>query len=145
MTLPMYELSSEAQRFNWLLARFVSETAGVRETIAVSADGLLIAMSQNVARADADRLAAITSALTSLADGAGRMFDLGVPSKVIIDLDRGFLLVSAIGPGSVLGVIAKKDANLGNLAYDIAMFANRARSVLTPQTIDELKTTVTAF
>jgi predicted regulator of Ras-like GTPase activity (Roadblock/LC7/MglB family) len=145
MTLPTYQLSSEAQTFNWLLARFVSETAGVRETIAVSADGLLIAMSQNVARADADRLAAITSALTSLADGASRMFDLGVPSKVIIDLDRGYLLVSAISPGSVLGVIAKKDANLGNLAYDIAMFANRARSVLTPQTIDELKTTVTAF
>jgi predicted regulator of Ras-like GTPase activity (Roadblock/LC7/MglB family) len=145
MTLPTYQLSGEAQKFTWLLARFVNETAGVRETIAVSADGLLIAMSQNVARADADRLAAITSALTSLADGAARMFDLGVPSKVIIDLDRGYLVVSAISPGSVLGVIAAKDANLGNLAYDIAMFANRARSVLTPQTIDELKTTATAF
>ncbi|MDT5028015.1 MAG: uncharacterized protein QOE61_4441 [Micromonosporaceae bacterium] len=144
MTLPTYQLSNEAQTFNWLLARFVNETAGVRETIAVSADGLLIAMSANVARADADRLAAITSAFTSLADGAARVFDLGDLSKVIIDLDRGYLLVSAISPGSVLGVIAKKDANLGNLAFDMAMFANRARSVLTPQTIDELKTKLTA-
>jgi predicted regulator of Ras-like GTPase activity (Roadblock/LC7/MglB family) len=144
MTLPTHELSSEAQRFNWLLARFVSETAAVRETIAVSADGLLIAMSQNVARADADRLAAITSALTSLADGAARIFDLGVPSKVIIDMDRGYLLVSAISPGSVLGVVAMREANLGDLAYDIAMFANLARTVLTPQTIDELKTTAMA-
>ena len=53
-------------------------------------------------------------------------------------------IVSAISPGSALGVLANKDANLGNLAYDMAMFANRAGAVLTPQLIDELKTTVRA-
>jgi predicted regulator of Ras-like GTPase activity (Roadblock/LC7/MglB family) len=61
---------------------------------------------------------------------------------VIIDLDRGYLLVSSIGPGSALGVLAGKDANLGNLAYDMAIFANRANSVLSPALIDELKKSV---
>jgi predicted regulator of Ras-like GTPase activity (Roadblock/LC7/MglB family) len=144
MTVPAYQISTEAQQFNWLLARFATEAAGVNQAIAVSADGLLIAMSANVVRADADRLAAITSAITSLANGAARVYDLGGTVKVIIDLDRGYLLVSAIGPGSALGVLASKDANLGNLAYDMAMFANRARAVLTPGLIDELKTTVQA-
>jgi predicted regulator of Ras-like GTPase activity (Roadblock/LC7/MglB family) len=144
MTLPAYQISSEAQQFNWLLGRFTTETAGVNEAIAVSSDGLLIAMSSNLNRADADRLAAITSAITSLANGAARVYDLGATNKVIIDLDGGYLLVSAISVGSALGVLASKDANLGNLAYDMAMFANRAGAVLTPQLIDELKTTVRA-
>jgi len=142
MTIPAYQISSEAQQFNWLLSRFANETAGVSETIAVSSDGLLIAMSANLSRADADRLAAITSAITSLANGAARVYDLGSTNKVIIDLDRGYMLVSAISPGSALGVLARKDANLGNLAYDMAMFANRAGAVLTPQLIDELKMTL---
>ena len=48
-------------------------------------------------------------------------------------------MVRAIGTGSTMGVLAAKAADLGNLAYDIAMFANRAGSVLTPTVIDELK------
>ena len=76
MTIPAYQISSEAQEFNWLLCRFAVETAGVRQAIAVSSDGLLIAMSADVARADGDRLAAITSAIVSLANGAARVYRL---------------------------------------------------------------------
>lgn len=144
MTVPAFEISTEAQEFNWLLSRFASETAGVGEAIAVSSDGLLIAKSSRLSRADADRLAAITSAISSLASGAARVYDLGETNKVIIDLERGFLLVSSLGPGSALGVLARREANLGNLAYDMAVFANRASAVLTPTLIDELKMTVQA-
>jgi len=144
MTLPAAQISGEAQQFNWLLARFATETAGVRETIAVSADGLAVAMSETMRRADADRLAAITSAITSLANGAARIYAMGNTNKVIVDLDDGYLVVSAINPACVLGVVADNAANLGNLAYDMAMFANRVGSVLTPQLIDELKTTLRA-
>jgi predicted regulator of Ras-like GTPase activity (Roadblock/LC7/MglB family) len=59
-----------------------------------------------------------------------------------MDMDRGYLLVSAIGAGSALGVLASRSADLGNLAYQMAVFANRAGSVLTPQLIEELKVTV---
>lgn len=143
MTVSTHELSGEAQQFNWLLGRFATETAGVNEAIAVSSDGLLLASSANLTRPDADRLAAITSALTSLASGVGRTYGLGATIKVIVDLEEGYLLVSSIGPGSALGVLAGKEANLGNLAYDMAMFANRT-GVLSPQLIDELKSTVRA-
>jgi uncharacterized protein len=142
MTVPAIHISSEAQQFNWLLARFAAETAGVGEAIAVSSDGLLVAMSSNLSRADADRLAAITSAINSLASGASRVYNLGETNKIIIDLDRGYLLVSVISPGAALGVLAGREANLGNLAYDMAVFANRVASILTPALIDELKTTV---
>src|SRR5690349_13646340 len=139
---PTQNISTEAQRFNWLLGRFAGYTAGVIAAMAVSSDGLLIAMSPTLERADADRLAAITSAINSLAAGASRVYDLGGANKVIIDLDRGYLLVSTLSVGSSLGVLATKEANLGVLAYEMAMFANRAGDVLTPQLIEELKISV---
>ncbi|MGC9670796.1 roadblock/LC7 domain-containing protein [Planosporangium sp. 12N6] len=135
-------ISTEVQRFNWLLRRFAAGTAGVIEAIAVSSDGLLIAMSATLERADADRLAAITSAINSLARGASRVYDLGGANKVIIDLDRGYLMVCTLGVGSSLGVLAMKEANLGVLAYEMAMFANRAGDFLTPQLVEELKISV---
>jgi len=142
MTVYAEHLSTEAQQFNWLLNQFAANTPEVIDAIAVSSDGLLIAMSQKLDRANADRLAAITSAVISLAQGAGRVYDLGAPNKVIIDLDRGYLLVSAITAGSALGVLATRSANLGNLAYEMAVFANRAGEVISPQLIEELKVSV---
>jgi predicted regulator of Ras-like GTPase activity (Roadblock/LC7/MglB family) len=134
-----YGLSAEAQNFNWLLGKFAAETAGVLEAIAVSSDGLLMAMSAGQERAGADRLAAITSGITSLAGGAARAYQLGTLNKVIVDMAHGYLLVSAISSGSVLGVIAAKTANLGNIAYEMTLFATRAGAALTPQLINELK------
>jgi hypothetical protein len=135
-------LSSEAQQFNWLLSQFATNTPEVIDAIAVSSDGLLIAMSHKLDRAAADRLAAITSAIISLAQGAGRVYDLGSPNKVIIDLDGGYLLVSSISSGAAMGVLASRQANLGNLAYEMVVFANRAGEVISPQLIEELKITV---
>ena len=144
MTTPAYQISHEAQQFNWLLERFAGDTAGVTEAIAVSSDGLLVARSSDLSRADADRLAAITSAIASLASGASRVYDLGPTNKIIIDLQGGLLVVSAVSAGCSLGILASKDANLGNLAYEMAVFVNQTGAVLTPQLIEELKMTVRA-
>lgn len=140
MTTAAHKISDDVLRFNWLLDRFATETAGVREAIAVSADGLLLAKSANVDRAGADRLAAVTSATASLAMGAARVYDLGDTLKIIIDVDRGYLLIRSIGPNSAMGVLAGKEANLGDLAYGMAIFVNRTASVLTPALIEELRT-----
>lgn len=142
MTVYADHLSAEAQQFNWLLNQFAANTPEVIDAIAVSADGLLIAMSNRQDRANADRLAAITSALQSLAQGAGRMYELGNPNKIIIDLDGGYVLVSSISAGATLGVLATRSANLGNLAYEMVVFANRAGEVISPQLIEELKVAV---
>jgi predicted regulator of Ras-like GTPase activity (Roadblock/LC7/MglB family) len=142
MTRPAPGISSGAQSFNWLVNRFAEGTAGVIAAIAVSADGLLIAMSDVMERASSDRLAAIASATLGLANGVSESFPLGAPDKVIIELERGYLLVCTISIGCSLGVLASKQASLGSIAYEMAMFSNRASTVLSPQLIDELKDTV---
>lgn len=136
------ELSAEAKTFNWLLDSFTSGTAGVTEAIAVSSDGLLMAMSAIKDRANAERLAAVVSGLTSLAGGAATWYELGSLNRVIIDLAEGYLLVTSISAGSVLGVVADRSANLGTLAYEMTLFSNRAGAALTPRLIAELKDAV---
>lgn len=138
----MHNLSAEAKTFNWLLDNFTQNTVGVVEAVAVSSDGLPIAMSAIKDRANADRLAAVVSGMSSLAGGAAHMYDLGDLNRVIVDLTRGYLLVTAISIGSVMGVIASRTANLGNVAYEMTLFANRAGAALTPQLIIELKNSV---
>jgi uncharacterized protein len=137
-------LRAAAADFTWMVGRFAGETAGVVDAIAVSSDGLLIAVSRPGDQAASERLAAIVSGITSLAAGAAGNYGLGPLNKVIIDMAGGHLLVSSIGSGSVLGVVASKDAKLGNVAYEMTLFANRVGTILSPQLIVELKNSVTA-
>jgi 3-oxoacyl-[acyl-carrier protein] reductase len=96
-----------------LLDSFTSGTGRRgRGPFAVSSDGLLMAMSAIKDRANAERLAAVVSGLTSLAGGASTWYALGPLNRVIIDLAEGYLLVASISSGSVLGVIADRSANL---------------------------------
>ncbi|HEY8471770.1 MAG TPA: roadblock/LC7 domain-containing protein [Natronosporangium sp.] len=142
MTSSQVQLSQEAKTFNWLLDSFTSSTSGVREAIAVSSDGLLMAMSAIENKANAERLAAVVSGLTSLAGGVADWYSLGDLNRVILDLADGYLLITTISAGSVLGVIAERSANLGTIAYEMTLFASRAGAALSPQLIIELKNAV---
>lgn len=142
MIKPAADVSAEAQNFNWLVTRFTQQTAGAIASIAVSADGLLIAMSTGLPRENADRLAAISSALLGLANGISDNHPMGHPDKIIVELEHGYMLVCTIAIGCSLGVLADKDAGLGSIAYEMALFANRASGALTPQLIEELKNSV---
>ncbi len=136
------DLRAAAADFTWLLERFASDTAGVIDAIAVSSDGLLIAASQLRDPTDSEHLAASVSGMTSLAAGASGNYGLGGLNKVIIDLEGGHVLMSVIGCGAILGVVTSKEAKLGNIAYEMTLFANRAGAALTPQLVLELKKSV---
>jgi uncharacterized protein len=138
---PVVEISAEAKTFNWLLGSFTTRTAGVEEAIAVSSDGLLMAKSSKRERdrGSSDRLGAVVSGMTSLAAGAAEWYRLGALNRVVVDLADGYLLVTSISRGSVLGVIASRSANLGTVAYEMTLFGSRAGATLTPGLIAELK------
>ncbi|MBY8858170.1 roadblock/LC7 domain-containing protein [Nocardia sp. CA2R105] len=125
--------------FNWLLADFVRTTDGVRDTVAVSSDGLLMAMSDGLDRAGADRLAAMVSGLVSLSRSASRSYDFDGLKLIMIEMRRGFLLISAVADGSCIGVISDSDSDIGLVGYQMAVLAERAGSLLTPALISELR------
>lgn len=125
--------------FNWLLVDFVRTTDGVRDAVAVSSDGLLMAMSDGLDRAGADRLAAMVSGMISLGRSASRSYDFEGLKLIMIEMRRGFLLVSAIADGSCIGVIAEGDCDVGLVGYQMATLAERAGALLTPALITELR------
>ena len=130
------------QTFNWLLANFVRSTDGVRDAIAVSSDGLLIATSDGLERDEADNLAAIVSSMTSLARSAARRHDFDGLKLIMIEMRRGFLLVSTIADGSCVGVLAEPNCDVGLIGYEIAVMVDRAGAMLTPALIAETRQTL---
>ena len=138
-------ISQQAHNINWLLSSFSTQTDGVEQAIAVSSDGLLMAISSNLDRASADKIAAIVTGIRSLADGASRLLGKWHLHQVIIEMDASFLFVSAISGGATLGVVAARDCDLGLIGYETALLVQRVGGQLTPELIAELKTTLTGL
>ena len=132
-------LSEEARSFSWLLNGFVDKTAGVTDAVAVSSDGLLMAMSSSLDRASAEQLAAIISGMVSLGNGASGCFGFDGLEQVIVAMRKGFLFVSAISDGSCLGVVTSKGCDIGLVGYQTTLLVERAGTVLTPDLVTELK------
>ncbi|NUP36700.1 MAG: dynein regulation protein LC7, partial [Streptomyces sp.] len=120
-------------------ANFVKSTDGVRDAVAVSSDGLLIAVSDGLGRTEADHLSAIVSGLSSLARSASKRYGFDGVKLIMIEMGRGFLLVSAIRDGSCLGVLADSSGELGLVGYEMAVLAERAGDLLTPTLIADLR------
>lgn len=135
--------STAARDFGWLLNQFATETAGVSDAIAVSADGFLLAASDDLPRERAEHLSAITSGLVSLTHGAARVLDLDGVEQIIVEMGRGYLFTTTISQGSALGVIADKTCDIGLVAYEMTRLVRRTRDVLTPALLDELKNVLT--
>jgi predicted regulator of Ras-like GTPase activity (Roadblock/LC7/MglB family) len=122
-----------AQDLNWLITNFVERVASVAHAIVVSADGLPMAFSQGFPADRVDQLAAVTSGLTSLTQGAARVFEGGAVTQTVVEMQRGLLIVMAISDGSSLAVLASADCDMGLVAYEMALLVERVGSALTPE------------
>jgi predicted regulator of Ras-like GTPase activity (Roadblock/LC7/MglB family) len=136
------ELSQAAQNLNWLITNFVDRVPGVAHTVVVSSDGLLLAVSDGFPRDRADQLAAVASGLSSLTQGAARIFEGGSVTQTVVEMVRGFLFVMAISDGSVLAVLASSDCDMGLIGYEMALLVERAGDILTPALRAELQSTL---
>ena len=132
-------LSEKANNVNWLMANFVRSTPGVEQAMAVSSDGLLIALSSQLERASADKMAAIITGMRALAHGGANELAKGQVMQVLIEMANAYLFVSAISGGSTLGVVTARDCDLGLVGFEITLLVERVGAQLTPTLISELK------
>ena len=95
------------------------------KAVILSQDGIALGASETLERDDAEHLAALAAGFQSLARGAGRHFGGGGVRQTIIEMETGFLLVSAAGSGTCLAVIAEQGADLGLVAYEMAILVRR--------------------
>ena len=134
----MTDLSQAAQNLNWLITNFTQGVPGVSHTVVVSADGLLLAVSDGFPRDRADQLAAVASGLASLTQGAARIFQGGAVNQTVVEMDRGYLFVMTISDGSCLAVLAAPECDIGLVGYEMALLVERTGAVLTPALRAEL-------
>lgn len=135
----MTAMSSEAANFGWLLDNFVKTVPGSRHTLVVSADGLLMAMSDNLDRTSGDQLAAIVAGMSSLTRGAARQLHAGDVRQAIVEMDDLFLFLMSVSNGSVLAVVADSSCDVGLIGYEMAMLVSRTETTLTPQLVSEMR------
>lgn len=135
----MTALSAEAANFGWLLDNFVRSVPGTKHTLVVSADGLLMAMSENLDRTSGDQLSAIVSGISSLTRGAAHQLDAGDVRQAIVEMDELFLFLMSVSNGSILAVVAESTCDVGLIGYEMALLVSRTEATLTPQLITEMR------
>ena len=131
--------ATTAAGFSWLLDDFVRRVPGARTTLAVSADGLLMAMSAELDRTEGDQLSAIVAGMSSLTRGAARQLRGGEVRQAIVEMDDLFLFTMSVSDGSVLAVVAEATCDVGLVGYEMAMLVSRADAALTPQLVAEMR------
>jgi uncharacterized protein len=123
---------------DFLVATFARKVPGVTHALVVSADGLLLAMSDQLDRATGDHLSAVSSGLSSLTQGAARMFQAGRVEQVIVEMSAGYLFVTPISDGSLLAVLAEHSCDIGLVGYEMAILVDKVGDVLTPALRNQL-------
>ncbi len=120
-------------QLGWLLTEFGRSTAGVRSALVVSADGLKLATSPDVDADLADQLSAAACGLVSLARGTAMLLEAGPVTQTILEMEGGYLFVTAVSQGATLAVHAERTCDIGMVGYEMTMLAARVGHVLTPQ------------
>ncbi len=126
----MNEHGNSKPDLNWLLDDVVSRVVGAQGAIVLSADGLQIGRSAGMSKDDSDQLSAIASSLQSLAKGVSKQFSRGRVLQNMIEMERGYLFVSAAGQGACLAVLAAETVDVEMIAYEMNRLVKRVGDYL---------------
>lgn len=110
---------------SWLLDDLVGRVAEIGKAVILTRDGLVVGTSMGLTREDAEHLAAMAAGMQSLARGAGRHFGGGWVRQTIVEMENAFLFVTAAGEGSCLAALTAASADLGLVAFEMAVLVKR--------------------
>jgi predicted regulator of Ras-like GTPase activity (Roadblock/LC7/MglB family) len=118
---------------DWLVTDFTLRVPDVAHAAVISADGVPLALSDGIPVQHAGQLAAITAGLTSLMQGAARVFEGGATIQALVEMEAGLLLVKAVSNGSSLAVLASSRCDMDLVAYEMTLLVEAVGEVLTPR------------
>ena len=110
---------------SWLLDDLVTRVAEISMAVILTRDGLAAGASTGLSREDAEHLAAMAAGIQSLARGAGRHFGGGRVRQTIVEMENSFLFVTAAGEGSCLAALTTANADVGLVAFEMAVLVKR--------------------
>ena len=121
---------NQGGELSWLLDDLVKRVPQASKAVMLTQDGLAIGASAGLSREDAEHLAALAAGFQSMARGAGQHFGGGRVRQTIIEMESAFLFVSAAGHGTCLAVLSTGDADIGLIAYEMAVLVRRSNEHL---------------
>lgn len=127
-------MNTTSSGLDWLVDSLTQRSPTIAHAILVSADGMTMARSAGFPPDRSDQLAAITSGLTSLTQGAARCFAAGQVHQMVVEMDHGYLVVMSVGEGSSLAALASPDCDLGQVGYEMQLLISQVATALTPAT-----------
>ncbi len=113
-----------ANQLDWLLDDLVRRVPHIQRSVFLSQDGLALGASRGMEQADVEHLAALAAAFQSLARSASHQFG-GEARQSIIEMTSGFFIVCAAGQGTCLAVLTTLEADIGQVAYEMAVLVQR--------------------
>jgi uncharacterized protein len=123
--------TKQSANLTWLLDDLVERVPTAQQAVVLSADGLMMGASSGIGRDDAEHLSAMAAGFQSLAKGASRHFRAGPVRQTVVEMESAFLFVTAAGQGACLAVLAASEADLGLIAYEMAMLVTRVGQNMT--------------
>jgi uncharacterized protein len=121
------------QDLDWLVTDFTTRVADVAHAVVISADGVPLALSEGIPAEHAEQLSAITAGLTSLMQGAARIFEGGEAIQGLVEMEAGLLLVKSISDGSSLAILAAPQCDTDLVSYEMTLLVEAVGEVLTPR------------
>jgi uncharacterized protein len=122
----------EAPELETMITAFAERVTAVAHAAIMSSDGLPLACSRGFPADLADQLAAITSGLCSLVQGAARIFEGGPVIQTVVVMERGLMIVMGVTPSTVLTALAAPDCDIDQVANEMALLSEQAGHALGP-------------
>jgi predicted regulator of Ras-like GTPase activity (Roadblock/LC7/MglB family) len=122
---PLQRTTRTDSHLDWLVDDLVGRVAHVQRAAVLSRDGLALGTSSGLSREDAEHLSALAAGIQSLANGGAVHFGGGQVHQTVIEMDQSFLFVTAAGQGTCLAVLAGSKADVGLVAYEMALIVKQ--------------------
>ena len=120
---------SRERRLADALDQLMQESFDVEASALVSLDGFIIASALPQGMQE-DRVGAMSAAILALGERAAAELGRGQLTQVFIEGAEGYVLLVAAGGRAVLTVLARKEAKLGLVLYDMKAAADTIAEIL---------------
>ncbi|MFI7079460.1 roadblock/LC7 domain-containing protein [Micromonospora sp. NPDC049903] len=115
-----------AENLNDALDDIVDRVPGAKFAVVLSPDGIMLGASRGIDEEIAEQLSSVVCGLQALGLAAARLCGEGELHQVVVQMSRAFLFHATTGNGAILTVGIDGSAEVGDMAYEVALFCARA-------------------
>lgn len=116
-------------QINAVLDQFERSISSVEATALFDFDGLVLA-SRLQGGVDDQKIGAMAAAILTISDRSAYELDRGEISRVLVEGDRGSMLITSVGEEIVLVALVGKQVKLGILFYECNRCLSKLKSIM---------------